>query len=227
MSPTHELPPFRHGPQSIDQPFLPGGGEESLQAPRADVGERAAQVAVEVVPDRPGLCPLRRRRAAARRRSRRADLLVGAVFAARDVPVAGSVPTAKAERDRLHGRGPPGRRRALRRRARPRRQPAAARAASPAHPEGTLVIAGGEGGGRWFGGIDRQLRAVALSPFVGQQLRTLLASENRADLDVLRGLTEDGAVTPVIDRVCTLAEIPAAMHDLEAGRVRGKVVAAI
>src|SRR5215211_6329309 len=27
-------------------------------------------------------------------------------------------------------------------------------------PEGTLVIVGGEGGGRWFGGIDRQLRAM-------------------------------------------------------------------
>ena len=26
-------------------------------------------------------------------------------------------------------------------------------------PKGTLVIVGGEGGGRWFGGIDRQLRA--------------------------------------------------------------------
>src|SRR5215217_3913510 len=43
---------------------------------------------------------------------------------------------------------------------------------------GTLVIVGGEGGGRWFGGIDRQLRAMVLSPFVGQKLGTFVSSEN-------------------------------------------------
>ena len=31
--------------------------------------------------------------------------------------------------------------------------------------DGTLVIVGGEGGGKWLGGTDRQLRAMALSPF--------------------------------------------------------------
>jgi NADPH:quinone reductase-like Zn-dependent oxidoreductase len=33
-------------------------------------------------------------------------------------------------------------------------------------PRGTLVIVGGEGGGRWTGGFGRQLRAVLLSPFL-------------------------------------------------------------
>ena len=42
-------------------------------------------------------------------------------------------------------------------------------------PEGTLVIVGGEGGGRWLGGTDRQLRATMLSPFVGQKLGTFVA----------------------------------------------------
>ena len=93
--------------------------------------------------------------------------------------------------------------------------------------KGTLVIVGGEGGGRWFGGIDRQLRATALSPFVGQQLGTFIASDSSKDLDTLRALIEDGAVNPVIDRACALHEIPDAMRDLEAGRVRGKVVATI
>ena len=93
--------------------------------------------------------------------------------------------------------------------------------------KGTLVIVGGEGGGRWFGGIDRQLRATALSPFVGQRLGTFIASENSKDLDTLRTLIEDGAVIPVIDRVCSLPEVPDAMRDLEAGHVGGKVVAAI
>jgi NADPH:quinone reductase-like Zn-dependent oxidoreductase len=91
-------------------------------------------------------------------------------------------------------------------------------------PKGTLVIAGGEGGGPWFGGIDRQLRAMALSPFVGQRLGTFVARVNSADLDALRALIEDGAVTPVVDRVCTLPEVADALRDLEAGRVRGKIV---
>jgi NADPH:quinone reductase-like Zn-dependent oxidoreductase len=93
--------------------------------------------------------------------------------------------------------------------------------------KGTLVIVGGEGGGRWFGGIDRQLRATALSPLVGQRLGTFIASQNTQDLDTLRALIEGGALTPVLDRVCTLAEIPDAMRDLEAGRVRGKIVTAV
>jgi len=40
-------------------------------------------------------------------------------------------------------------------------------------------------------------------------------------------MIEDGAVRPALDRVCTLNDIPAAMRDLEAGVVRGKVVAAV
>ena len=91
---------------------------------------------------------------------------------------------------------------------------------------GTLVIVGGEGGGRWTGGIDRQLRAMALSPFVRQRLGTFIAKENSADLDALRALIETGAVTPVIDRVIALHEVPDAIRDLAAGHVRGKIVIA-
>ncbi len=88
---------------------------------------------------------------------------------------------------------------------------------------GTLVIVGGEGGDRWTGGIHRQLRAVVLSPFVRQRLDTFIADENRADLDALRALIETGAVTPVLDRVVTLHQVPEAMADLAGGRVRGKI----
>ena len=91
---------------------------------------------------------------------------------------------------------------------------------------GTLVITGGEGGGRWTGGIDRQLRAVALSPFVRQRLGTFVAKENSADLDALRTLIDTGAVAPAVDRVVALHELPDAIRDLAAGRVRGKVVVA-
>ena len=47
---------------------------------------------------------------------------------------------------------------------------------------GRLVMVGGETGGRWLGGIDRQLRALLLSPLVSQKLGTFIASENSDDL---------------------------------------------
>ena len=34
---------------------------------------------------------------------------------------------------------------------------------------GTLVIVGGEGSGKWLGGTDRQLRALMLSQFVSRR----------------------------------------------------------
>jgi NADPH:quinone reductase-like Zn-dependent oxidoreductase len=91
-------------------------------------------------------------------------------------------------------------------------------------PEGTLVIVGGEGGGRWLGGTDRQLRAMMLSPFVGQKLGTFVNKENHEDMLVLKELIESGKVTPVIDRTYPLAEVPEAIRYLEEGHARGKVV---
>jgi NADPH:quinone reductase-like Zn-dependent oxidoreductase len=91
-------------------------------------------------------------------------------------------------------------------------------------PEGTLVIVGGEGGGRWFGGIDRQLRAMMLSPFVGQKLGTFICRENHEDLIVINGLIESGKLTPIVDRTYPLAEVAEAIRYLQEGRARGKVV---
>jgi NADPH:quinone reductase-like Zn-dependent oxidoreductase len=92
---------------------------------------------------------------------------------------------------------------------------------------GRLVIVGGETEGRWLGGIDRQLRAHLLSPFVGQKLGTFISSENAADLMVLRELIESGAIAPAIDRSFPLAEAAAAIRYLLDGRAQGKIVIAI
>ena len=91
-------------------------------------------------------------------------------------------------------------------------------------PRGTLVIVGGEGGGRWFGGVDRQLRASMLSPFVSQKLGTFVAKANGEDLLVLKELIEAGKVTPVIDKAYPLSEVPEAIRHLQEGHARGKVV---
>lgn len=90
-------------------------------------------------------------------------------------------------------------------------------------PRGTLVIGGGEGGGRWFG-VGRQIRASMLSPFVRQKLGTFIAKQNREDLLVLKALVEAGKVTPVIGSAYPLGEIPDAIRQLGEGHGRGKVV---
>ncbi|MGB5373448.1 MAG: NAD(P)-dependent alcohol dehydrogenase [Polyangiales bacterium] len=94
-------------------------------------------------------------------------------------------------------------------------------------PEGTLVIIGGEEGGRWLGGTDRQIRALLLSPFVRQRLRTFVAKESAEDLLVLKELIESGKVTPVIDRTYALREAADAIRHLKEGHARGKLVLSV
>jgi NADPH:quinone reductase-like Zn-dependent oxidoreductase len=90
---------------------------------------------------------------------------------------------------------------------------------------GTLVLVGGEGGGRWVGGaMLRSLRALALSPFLRQNLRMILATTNGQDLELLTELVEGGKVTPVIDRVYPLSRAQDALRHLMSGNAQGKVV---
>lgn len=91
-------------------------------------------------------------------------------------------------------------------------------------PRGTLVLVGGEGGGRWTGGFGRQLRATLLSPFVRQGLRSLISTERQEDLLFLKDLIEARQVTPVIGRTYPLSEAPKALGDADEGHGRGKAV---
>jgi NADPH:quinone reductase-like Zn-dependent oxidoreductase len=93
--------------------------------------------------------------------------------------------------------------------------------------DGTLVIVGGEGGNRWTGGFGRQLRAAALSPFVGPTLRSLTAVDRRDDLLFLKERIEAGELTPVADQVFPLADAGAALADADEGHGRGKRVVTV
>lgn len=93
-------------------------------------------------------------------------------------------------------------------------------------PTGTAVIVGGEDAGRWTG-MSRQLRAVALSPFVRQRLTMLVSKERGSDLERLSDLIVAGTVTPSVDRTYPLDQVPQAMRHLAAGRARGKVAISI
>jgi NADPH:quinone reductase-like Zn-dependent oxidoreductase len=88
-------------------------------------------------------------------------------------------------------------------------------------PKGTLVIVGGEGGGRFMGGFDRNLRAVVLSRFVGQRLRMLASKERQDDLLTLRELIEAGKLTPAIGRTYPLHETPEAVRQMVQGQGGG------
>ena len=91
-------------------------------------------------------------------------------------------------------------------------------------PGGRLVLIAGNPDGRLVAGLDRHLRAAALSPFVSQKLRPMLASADQDDLEVLRGLMADGKLTPVIDRTYPLADAAEAVRYIHAGHAAGKVV---
>lgn len=89
-------------------------------------------------------------------------------------------------------------------------------------PKGTLVIVGGEGGNRITGGVGRQIRALMLSPFTRQNLTTFISTETHVDR--LAAYMESGAVVPSIGNRYELADVPAAMRDLDVGHSMGKSV---
>lgn len=88
---------------------------------------------------------------------------------------------------------------------------------------GTAVIVGGEDGGSFSGGMNRQLRAVATSPVLRQRLAMFITKQRSSDLERLTELIEAGQVTPSVGRIYPLHEAADAMRHLEAGAVRGKV----
>jgi NADPH:quinone reductase-like Zn-dependent oxidoreductase len=98
---------------------------------------------------------------------------------------------------------------------------------SALRPAGTVVIVGGEEGGNFSGGMNRQLRALALSPFVRQRLTMFIAKQRSRDLERLTELIQANMLTPHIDRTYSLDQVPDAMRHLEAGRARGKVAISI
>jgi NADPH:quinone reductase-like Zn-dependent oxidoreductase len=93
-------------------------------------------------------------------------------------------------------------------------------------PTGTLVIIGGEGGGKWLG-MGRQVWSQIIGITSRQKFRSPIALVNQADLRVLQEMLENGNLTPVVDRRYPLREVPEAVRALAAGHSRGKSVITI
>ena len=92
--------------------------------------------------------------------------------------------------------------------------------------KGTYVIVGGPGG-RYVGPLGSLLKPLLLSPFVSQSMVACMSRQSKADLLILKELSESNKVRPVIDRTYALSEVAQALRYLEEGHARGKVVITI
>ncbi len=88
------------------------------------------------------------------------------------------------------------------------------------------MIVGG-GGGRLIGGLAQLPKSIVADRFTKQRLTRLFAKLHNEDLVVLRGLVDQGTVTPVIDRTYPLAATGEAIRYVEGGHARGKVVISV
>ncbi len=94
-------------------------------------------------------------------------------------------------------------------------------------PTGTLVIVGGEDGGRVTGGVGRNLRAVLLSLFVRQRLTAFISKESTEFIEPLAEMLADGSVTPLIGARTDLAGVAEAIAHLDRHGVAGKTLVEI
>jgi len=94
------------------------------------------------------------------------------------------------------------------------------------NPDGRLVIVGGPKGD-WFAPLKPVVESALMSPFVEQQVGTMLAYRKRDDAIRLGELMRDGALTPVVDRTFVLDELPAAIEYWKSGKATGKVTVTV
>jgi NADPH:quinone reductase-like Zn-dependent oxidoreductase len=90
-------------------------------------------------------------------------------------------------------------------------------------PAGTHVLFSGPKG-RWLGPIPYMLRAKLAFLGADQSMGFFITHANRDDLELVGELVESGAVTPVIEAVYPLEEVPEALRYLGEGHVRGKLI---
>lgn len=89
---------------------------------------------------------------------------------------------------------------------------------------GTLAAVGSSQHGGFLGPGSVGIRGALLSPFVHQRLVSVAGKPNAPDLETLATMVDAGDVTPVIDRIFPLDEVPDAMRHLEEGHPKGKIV---
>ncbi len=94
-------------------------------------------------------------------------------------------------------------------------------------PSGKLQSNNGTSDGRWFGTIGTVLKSATVSLFDRRQLGPAIKFANRADLLVLKELTEAGKITPVIDATYAMSDTGKALAHVGEGHARGTVVISV
>jgi len=94
-------------------------------------------------------------------------------------------------------------------------------------PRGTLVIVGGEHGGRVTGGIGRNVRAALMSLVVRQRLTAFISKESTDFIEPLAEMLADASITPLIGARTDLAGVADAIAHLDQHGITGKAVVAI
>jgi NADPH:quinone reductase-like Zn-dependent oxidoreductase len=90
-------------------------------------------------------------------------------------------------------------------------------------PKGIYVAVGGPIH-NWLSPFDNLLKTTVLSLFVGQNFTPYFARPTRHDLEALSELILSGQLTPYIDKVYPLSEVPEAIRYIETRHARGKIV---
>jgi NADPH:quinone reductase-like Zn-dependent oxidoreductase len=87
-------------------------------------------------------------------------------------------------------------------------------------PNGTYVMSGG--GGTQI--LQAMFQGLWLSMTSSKKLGNIMATVRKADLLVVKELLETGKIAPVIERTCSLSEVPDAIRRIENEHARGKTV---
>lgn len=90
--------------------------------------------------------------------------------------------------------------------------------------EATVVIVGGEGGGPFLGGIERNLGAAIRNLFTQQRLQPMFAKASGEGCARVGQLIAAGAVHPAIDRQIGLDDAASAIAAMQRGELRGQAV---
>jgi NADPH:quinone reductase-like Zn-dependent oxidoreductase len=91
------------------------------------------------------------------------------------------------------------------------------------NPKGVYIGVGAPTG-KWVAPMDRAFRARLLNHFVSPRLQFMVATASQPDLKLIAEWMATGKVTPVIDRIYPLPQVPDAIRSIEEGHARGKVV---
>src|SRR5271169_978854 len=92
------------------------------------------------------------------------------------------------------------------------------------NPKGIYVGAGGTTDNWMIRPLLGAISSLVLSLFGSQKLLMVLAKPSKQDLNFMREHMESGKITPVIDRLYNLNEVPEAIRYLEIGHARGKII---